>query len=102
MELLHGEVVYKVTNPYATRSSYTSPQTLHIHITFFKIIISSAMAKKSNEANCLVSITEMQLRESSCAPKLKHEHVYLTSFSKMRVDLATQASSSYITHDNRL
>ncbi len=28
------------------------------------------------------------------APKLKREHVYLTSFSKMRVDLATQVTSS--------
>ena len=26
-------------------------------------------------------------------PKLKREHVYLTSFSKMRVDLAAQVSS---------
>ena len=26
----------------------------------------------------------------SLAPKLKYEHVYLTSFSKMRVDLAAQ------------
>ena len=27
------------------------------------------------------------------APKLKYEHIYLTSFSKMRVDLAAQVSS---------
>lgn len=26
----------------------------------------------------------------SCVPKLKYEHIYLTSFSKMRVDLAAQ------------
>ncbi len=26
-------------------------------------------------------------------PKLKYEHVYLTNFSKMRVDLATQVSN---------
>jgi hypothetical protein len=26
----------------------------------------------------------------SMAPKLKYEHVYLSSFSKMRVDLAAQ------------
>ena len=26
-------------------------------------------------------------------PKLKYEHVYLTSFSKMRVDLAAQVNS---------
>ncbi len=26
-------------------------------------------------------------------PKIKYEHIYLTSFSKMRVDLATQVSS---------
>ena len=28
----------------------------------------------------------------SLVPKLKYEHVYLTSFSKMRVDLAAQVS----------
>ena len=26
-------------------------------------------------------------------PKLRHEHVYLTNFSKMRVDLAAQVST---------
>ena len=30
------------------------------------------------------------------APKLKCEHVYLTSFSKMRVDLATQVTKRHI------
>lgn len=29
----------------------------------------------------------------SLVPKLKYEHVFLTSFSKMRVDLAAQVSS---------
>ena len=28
----------------------------------------------------------------SLVPKLKYEHVYLTGFSKMRVDLAAQVS----------
>ena len=28
-------------------------------------------------------------------PKLKYEHVYLTNFSKMRVDLAVQVHSYY-------
>ena len=28
--------------------------------------------------------------------KLKYEHIYLTSYSKMRVDLAAQVSSSII------
>ena len=28
-------------------------------------------------------------------PKLTYEHVYLTSFSKMRVDLAAQVSYNY-------
>ena len=27
-------------------------------------------------------------------PKLKHEHIHLTSFSKMRVDLAAQVSTN--------
>lgn len=31
----------------------------------------------------------------SLVPKLKYEHVYLTSFSKMRVDLAAQVSYKY-------
>ena len=29
-------------------------------------------------------------------PRLKYEHVHLTSFSKMRVDLAAQVSYMYI------
>ena len=28
----------------------------------------------------------------SIVPKIKYEHIYLTSFSRMRVDLAAQAS----------
>ena len=28
----------------------------------------------------------------SIVPKIKYEHIYLTSFSKMRVDLAAQVS----------
>ena len=32
----------------------------------------------------------------SLVPKLKWEHIHLTSFSKMRVDLAAQVSSDYI------
>lgn len=28
----------------------------------------------------------------SLVPKIKYEHIYLTSFSKMRVDLAAQVS----------
>ena len=28
--------------------------------------------------------------------KLKREHVYLTSFSKLRVDLATQVNDAYV------
>lgn len=31
----------------------------------------------------------------SILPKLKHEHIHLTSYSKMRVDLAAQVSFSY-------
>ena len=58
------------------------------------LIISSAMAKKSSGTNCLVFITEMlELREFpglAIVPKLKRENVDLTSFSKMRVDLAAQ------------
>lgn len=34
--------------------------------------------------------------ELSLVPKLKYEHVYLTSFSKMRVDLAAQVSKEYL------
>ena len=30
----------------------------------------------------------------SMVPKLSYEHVHLTSFSKMRVDLATQVSNN--------
>ena len=30
----------------------------------------------------------------SLVPKIKYEHIYLTSFSKMRVDLAAQVSIS--------
>ena len=30
-------------------------------------------------------------------PKLKYEHIYLTSFSKMRVDLATQVILNLVT-----
>ncbi len=29
-------------------------------------------------------------------PKIKYEHIYLTNFSKMRVDFATQVSSGVI------
>lgn len=32
----------------------------------------------------------------SLVPKLKYEHVYLTSFSKMRVDLAAQVCIVYV------
>ena len=31
----------------------------------------------------------------SLVPKLRYEHIYLTSFSKMRVDLAAQISYKY-------
>ena len=31
----------------------------------------------------------------SLVPKLKYEHIFLTSFSKMRVDLAAQVSFTY-------
>ena len=29
-------------------------------------------------------------------PKLKYEHIFLTSFSKMRVDLAAQVASMHV------
>ncbi len=32
----------------------------------------------------------------SLVPKLNYEHIYLTSFSKMRVDLAAQVSSTIV------
>ena len=32
----------------------------------------------------------------SIVPKLKYEHVYLTSFSKMRVDLAAQVNIKHV------
>ena len=32
----------------------------------------------------------------SLVPKLKHEHIYLTSFSKMRVDLAAQVYKYFL------
>ena len=35
----------------------------------------------------------------SLIPKLKYEHVYLTSFSKMRVDLAAQVRPIYVLKD---
>ncbi len=31
-------------------------------------------------------------------PKLKYEHVYLNSFSKMRVDLAAQVCANFVVH----
>ena len=33
--------------------------------------------------------------ELSLVPKLKYEHIHLTSFSKMRVDLAAQVCKLY-------
>ena len=35
-----------------------------------------------------------QVQSLSLVPKLKYEHIYLTSFSKMRVDLAAQVYPS--------
>jgi hypothetical protein len=32
----------------------------------------------------------------SLVPKLKYEHVYLTSYSKMRVDLAAQVRTAWL------
>ena len=44
-------------------------------------------------------IVDLYLRNSgtglSLIPKLKYEHVYLTSFSKMRVDLAAQVRTIF-------
>jgi len=34
--------------------------------------------------------------ELSLVPKLRYEHIYLTGFSKMRVDLATQVANYYL------
>lgn len=45
--------------------------------------------------NLIVRLYQKNLNPDSgvfLVPKLKREHVFLTSFSKMRVDLATQVS----------
>lgn len=36
----------------------------------------------------------------SLVPKLKYEHIHLTSFSKMRVDLAAQVSSVFVNNSH--
>ena len=35
----------------------------------------------------------------SLVPKIKYEHVYLTSFSKMRVDLAAEVCMAFYVND---
>ncbi len=38
----------------------------------------------------------------SVIPKLKYEHIFLTSFSKMRVDLAAQVRGTHNAHKDKL
>ena len=51
----------------------------------------------------LESLYEKDTRKATglaMIPELKYEHIKLTSFSKMRVDLATQVSSVDTSYDN--
>ena len=49
------------------------------------------MVKEYHGALLKISMsTQKHLEDFQTVYKLKHEHIYLTSFSKMRVDLAAQ------------
>jgi hypothetical protein len=114
---LHGdgkEMVYKVVNPFAADGQdiffFSDPP--HLIKTTRNCMVSSAMNLWCNGKSVRWQhVRDLYHRNSgarvecpglSLLPKLKYEHVHLTAFSKMRVDLAAQVLSESVSKALRL
>ena len=67
---------------------------MYAYHTTYLIIVCNGQTIDWNLIDCLYQKNFNPDSGISFVPKLKREHVFLTSFSKMRVDLATQVSLS--------
>lgn len=121
---LHGsskEVIHKVPNSYATdERDLLSSQTLHNWsrqhetagpqgVKIYGYVINSVYCVDCSITPCSAMISWCHLQSLyrkdsgkgtglSLVPKLKFEHVNLTAFSKMRVDLAAKVSATRLNH----
>jgi len=110
------DMVYKVPNPYANDSRYLyfisdPPHLLKTirnswfnnkrklwvsHITFLNFLKPCVFMQYNGRRISWEHLEKLYLQDTlsptgpRLVPTLKYEHVYLTSFSKMRVDLAAQ------------